>query len=209
MSYAIYIAEIVGVASAGNTRLQVRVLPQLEGIADEYLPVWPYFFQHQAITGKKGELVWCIANTDLSVGYILGFVNKYSWNGTYEENSIPQTLMDQLDDVHVELRGKLFSYKDIIVTFWNETSMHFIERSTGAHITALTTGTLSIVRPDEIIMAVAGKSMINMSADEITITASKIRLSGDVRLGSNPQGKVLVTQGVLGQNGLPAESVWA
>lgn len=209
MSFSLYIAEIVGVSSGDNTRLQLRVLPQLEGIAKEYLPVWPFFFAHQAITGKVGELVWCIANTELSMGYVLGFVNDYSWNGDYSESSIPLTLLEKLNDIHVELRGKLFSYSDIIVTFWNETSVHFVDRATGAHISAFTSGTVSITRPDEIIMAVGSKSMINMNADEVVISADKIRLSGEVRLGKNPQGKILVTQGVLGSNGLPADSVWA
>jgi len=209
MSYSLYIAKIEGVASAGNTRLQVRVLPHMESLDKDYLPIWPFFFGYQAITGKAGELVWCIANDEFTAGYVLGFVNSYTWSGSYEESSIPQSLYDRIDDIHVELRGKLLNYKDIIVSFWNDTSIHFVDRSTGAHITAFTSGTLSIVRPEEIIMAVGGTSMINMNSEEIVITAKKVRLSGEVRLGLAPQGPVLVTPGVLGKNGLTSSSVWA
>lgn len=209
MSFSLYIAKIEATASAEDDRLQVRILPDMETLDKSYLPVWPYFFKHQLIAGKVGELVWCIANTEFTVGFILGFVNAYSWTGDYSSSSIPTRLKEKFNDAHVELRGKLFSFKDIIVTFWDETSIHFIDRTNGAHIIAFTSGTCCIVRPDEIIMAVGAKSMINMSEKEITITADKIRLSGEVRLGRSPQGSVLVTQGFLGANGLPAADVWA
>jgi len=209
MSYSLYIAKIEALATPEDDRLQVRVLPEMESLDKSYLPVWPFFFKNQTITGNLGDLVWCIANTEFTMGYVLGYANSYSWIGDYASSSIPTSLKDKLDNVHVELRGKLLSYRDIIVTYWNESSIHFVDRSTGAHITAFTSGTVSIVRPEEIILAVGAKSMIKIDEQEIVLTAQKVRLAGEVRLGNNPQGNVLVTQGVLGSNGLPASSVWA
>lgn len=209
LPYGLYIAEIVGVAAKDNTRVQVRITPGMEGIAKEYLPIWPSFFKHQAITGKVGELVWCVANEEFTTGYILGYVNSFTWGGTYKDDSLTESFLDRIDDVHVTLRGAVLNYRDIIVTYWNENCIHFIQRTDGSTIIAYTSGTLSIVRPTEILQSVQNGGSLRISKDEAVITAKTIRLAGKVRLGENPKGNVLVSQGGLGKNGLPADDVWA
>ena len=209
VKYGIYIGEIAGVSAKDNTRLQVRILPGMETLPKEYLPIWPNFFKHQAITGKVGSLVWCIANEEYTVGYILGYVNSFTWGGTYAEDSLSKSLLDRLDNIHVNLRGTVLNYRDIIVTYWNENCIHFVQRSDGSSIMAYTSGTLSVVRPTEILQSVQNGASIRINRDEAVITAGVIRLAGKVRLGENPKGKVLVTQSGLGKNGLPADDVWA
>lgn len=209
LRYGLYMAEIAGVSAKENTRLQVRILPDMASINKEYLPIWPSFFKHQALTGKPGDLVWCVANEEFTTGYILGYVNSITWGGTYKEDSLSKSFLDNLDDIHVELRGLVLNYRDIIITYWDSSCMHFIERSTGASISAFSSGTLSIVRPNEILQSVEKGGSVRINKDEVVISAATIRLAGDVRLGSNPKGKVLVTQGVLGRNGQPSDEVWA
>lgn len=209
LKYGLYIAEIAGIAAADNTRLQVRILPGMEGIAKEFLPIWPSFFKHQAITGKIGSLVWCVANEEFTTGYILGYVNSFTWSGTYKEDSLSASLLDKIDNAHVTLRGTLLNYRDIIVTYWDDSCIHFTQRSDGASIIAYTSGTISVIRPTEILMTVGNGSSILINKEDVVITAKNIRLAGKIRLGDNPKGNVLVTQGGLGKNGLPADDVWA
>jgi hypothetical protein len=209
VKYGIYIAEIAGVSAKDNTRLQVRILPGMETLPKEYLPIWPSFFKHQAITGKVGSLVWCIANEEYTVGYILGYVNSFTWAGTYAEDSLSKSLLDKLDSIHVNLRGTVLNYRDIIVTYWNDNCIHFVQRSDGSTIVAYTSGTLSVTRPTEILQSVQNGASVRINRDEVVISAGVIRLAGKVRLGENPKGQVLVTQGGLGKNGLPADDVWA
>lgn len=208
LAYGLYIGEIVGISANDNTRVQVRITPGMEDIAKDYLPIWPSFFKHQAITGKVGDLVWCIANEEFTVGYILGYVNSFTWGGTYADDSLTSSFLDKIDDVHVALRGTVLNYRDIIVTYWDENCVHFIQRTDGSTIIAYTSGTLSIVRPTEILQSV-GESSVRINKDEIALVAQTVRLAGKIRLGDNPKGKVLVTQGGLGRNGLPADDVWA
>jgi len=214
MQYGVHIAEIVGIAGDNNFRMKVRVLPHMSEISDDYLPIWPNFFKGKGITGKVGELVWCLTNEEFTMGYILGMVAAYTYSGSYADDSIPKTLLDRLDDIQVDLSGKLLNYRNIEVTFWNQTSVHFVERETGTSIIAFATGSLHIMKDEEFMVAIGdGKSettsMIKMTADEIVFSSKNIRLQGSIKLGNNPQGKVLVTPGVLGRNGLPATDVWA
>lgn len=209
MSFSVYIAKIEGVASTEDTRLQVRIVPEMEKIEKDFLPIWPCFFKHQAFTGAVGSYVWCIASTDFTTGYVLGYANNFTWGSSYAESSIPLAMLDRIDDLHVELRGQLLNFKDIIVTFWNETSLHFVDRVTGSHLVAFTSGTISFIRPTEITLAVGAKSLLSMNSEEIVLTAPVIRLAGEVRLGLNPTGKVMTSPGALGGNSLPAAGIWA
>lgn len=223
MEYGIRIAEIVGMATAKagnpdkpqdspNFRIKIRVTPEMDSIDEDYLPIWPCFFKYQGITGKVGDLVWVLCNEEFTIGYILGFMNPYTWSGSYINDSIPKTVFNAVDSMHVALRGRLLNYKDIIVTYWDQQSLHFVERSTGASVIALTSGVLHIVRPGEILMAVMNSdstSMIKIDANETVITSKAIRLQGTVYLGDSPQGNVLVTSGPTGKNGRPSDNVWA
>ena len=53
MNCKVYLAEVVGTAIAGNTRLQVRVIPDMQDIPAEKCPVWPSFFKDKIFFSFK------------------------------------------------------------------------------------------------------------------------------------------------------------
>lgn len=208
MNYSIYLARIESATSSNDSRLQVRVLPDMEALPTDNLPWWPHFFRNEAITGKPGALVWVIANEEYTMGYILGYANFYSWEGSYEDASIPMDLFDEIDNSSIDLKGRILNYADIQVTFWNENTLHFVERSTGGYIIAYRNGTIHSVKPGEI-LSVVGSSILKITSDEIVVSAKTVRIEGDIKLGQDPQGKVFVSSGTGGTNAVPSRSVWA
>ena len=208
MKYSIYLARIEGAASAEDSRIQVRVLPDMEDMERDVLPMWPHFFRNESITGKPGALVWVLSNEEYTTGYILGYANFFSWRDEYEEASIPAELYEVLDNANIELQGKIMNYSDIQVTFWNENTLHFIERSTGASIIAYRSGTIYTVSPGLVDVTV-GNSIFRITPEEIILSAANIRIEGEIKLGTNPQGKVFVSGGTGGGNSVPSRDVWA
>lgn len=218
MSYGIYIAQVVGVANNGDDRLQVRVLPQMQNymtLPDDQCPKWSFFFRDEFYTGTgaANDYVWVICNDDFSVGYILGAANytTYSSESTlYKQKSIPSDLTKAIKESIATLRGEQYSFKNLKVTFWNNDSIHFIERSTGGSIIAFRNGTLYIARPDEFAI-VMGETKFTMSKQKgISLSGTSIKLgSNDVFIGNKADGKILVTTGVTGNDARASDCAWA
>ena len=218
MSYGIYIAQVVGVANSGDDRLQVRVLPQMQNymtLPDDQCPKWSFFFRDEFYTGTgaANDYVWVICNDDFSVGYILGAANytTYSSESTlYKQKSIPFDLTKAIKESIATLRGEQYSFKNLKVTFWNNDSIHFIERSTGGSIIAFRNGTLYIARPDEFAI-VMGETKFTMSKQKgISLSGTSIKLgSNDVFIGNKADGKILVTTGVTGNDARASDCAWA
>jgi|LSQX01.3.fsa_nt_gb hypothetical protein len=208
MQYSIYLARIEGVSSSTDSRLQVRILPDMEDLSRDYLPMWPSFFRNEMITGKPGALVWVIANKEYTMGYVLGYANFYTWKDDYKDASIPSDLFDRIDDGAIDLRGKILNYSDTQVMFWNENTLHFIERSTGASIIAYRNGTIHSVEAGEIVAKV-GQSILRITGEEIVLSSPSVRIEGEVKLGTNPQGQVFISSGPKGNNTVPSKDVWA
>ena len=218
MSYGIYIAQVVGVANSGDDRLQVRVLPQMQNymtLPDDQCPKWSFFFRDEFYTGTgaANDYVWVICNDDFSVGYILGAANytTYSSESTlYKQKSIPSDLTKAIKESIATLRGEEYSFKNLKVTFWNNDSIHFIERSTGGSIIAFRNGTLYIARPDEFAI-VMGETKFTMSKQKgISLSGTSIKLgSNDVFIGNKADGKILVTTGVTGNDARASDCAWA
>ena len=218
MSYGIYIAQVVGVANSGDDRLQVRVLPQMQNymtLPDDQCPKWSFFFRDEFYTGTgaANDYVWVICNDDFSVGYILGAANytTYSSESTlYKQKSIPSDLTKAIKESIATLRGEQYSFKNLKVTFWNNDSIHFIERSTGGSIIAFRNGTLYIARPDEFAI-VMGETKFTMSKQKgISLSGTSIKLgSNDVFIGNKADGKILVTTGVTGNDARVSDCAWA
>ena len=218
MSYGIYIAQVVGVANSGDDRLQVRVLPQMQNymtLPDDQCPKWSFFFRDEFYTGTgaANNYVWVISNDDFSVGYILGAANytTYSSESTlYKQKSIPSDLTKAIKESIATLRGEQYSFKNLKVTFWNNDSIHFIERSTGGSIIAFRNGTLYIARPDEFAI-VMGETKFTMSKQKgISLSGTSIKLgSNDVFIGNKADGKILVTTGVTGNDARASDCAWA
>lgn len=218
MSYGIYIAQVVGVANSGDDRLQVRVLPQMQNymtLPDDQCPKWSFFFRDEFYTGTgaANDYVWVICNDDFSVGYILGAANytTYSSESTlYKQKSIPSDLTKAIKESIATLRGEQYSFKNLKVTFWNNDSIHFIERSTGGSIIAFRNGTLYIARPDEFAI-VMGETKFTMSKQKgISLSGTSIKLgSNDVFIGNKADGRILVTTGVTGNDARASDCAWA
>lgn len=218
MSYGIYIAQVVGVANSGDDRLQVRVLPQMQNymtLPDDQCPKWSFFFRDEFYTGTgaANDYVWVICNDDFSVGYILGAANytTYSSESTlYKQKSIPSDLTKAIKESIATLRGEQYSFKNLKVTFWNNDSIHFIERSTGGSIIAFRNGTLYIARPDEFAI-VMGETKFTMSKQKgISLSGTSIKLgSNDVFIGNKADGRILVTTGMTGNDARASDCAWA
>lgn len=189
----IYLASIEGVSGPGNTRVQVRVLPHMKLIDRDSLPIWPYFFKHQAITGKLGENVWCISNPDFSMGYVLGLANDYTITGKYEENSLSVDLFKLFEDNYFKANAHLYNKSDLIVSFYNKDAIHFTKRESGETIIAYSNGSY-IQASADIHSFNVGTSYIKIEQGKISIVADKILLSSnDVCIGNNPQGNLLIS----------------
>lgn len=203
------LAIVEGAATKNDNRLSVRVLPDLETITEpSLLPRWPSFFRTSQITGAIGETVWVICNKELTVGYILGRANYFSWTGNFEDESISAATWDSFGDIYLNRRGKILNYSNLEITFWNQNAVHFVERESGSAWIIQSSGIIHQVGPDDVHISV-GDSIFEINSDEINLSAKVIRLGGEVRLGKNPTGKVMRTPGHLARNSEPAEDVWA
>ena len=217
MSYGIYIAQVVGAANSGDDRLQVRVLPQMQNastLPDSQCPKWSYFFRDEFYTGTgaDNDYVWVICNDDFSVGYILGIANYTTYTSEetlYKQKSIPSDLINTMKDSIATLRGEQYSFKNLKVTFWNEDSVHLIERGTGGSIIAFRNGTFYMMRPSEFVISI-GDTKLTMNRSGISLTGASIKLgSKNVCLGNEPDGGVLVTTGMTGADARVSQYVRA
>jgi len=205
----IYLAEIVTPANPRQLRTQVRVLPFMKGISNtEELPWFPPFFKTQAILARAGELVWVVTNEQFTLGYVMGFVSSITWFSDYDTQSVQQDFLNQIDSALVSLEGQLFNFNNTIITYWDNNSIHFIDRSTSAVTIAFKTGVIHRVASEGIAIR-CGRSKFKITADSITLDSEKIQLSGNVRLGLNPVGHIAVMANRSGTNSIPCPSVMA
>ena len=212
MNYGLYLAEVVGVCNDDDDRLQIKILPQMEGISDSMCPKWPYFFRGEVLTGKIGELVWCICDNEFNIGYVLGLANYNTYTDdnftttkdrTTQETinlSIPnENLKEKIQDASLKILGTTLSFQNVKVTYWDENSIHMVERSSGGIIAAFAVGSLFVMRPDEFVVHIGGSnsnSTFKIDSKTIGFQSENIKLQGDnVGLGNNPTGTVLVTNG--------------
>jgi hypothetical protein len=205
MGYSIFIASVERAATQKDPRLTLRVIPHMQDLPVASLPKWPCFFKNEIITGSVGEYVWVIAADDFSIGYVLGYLNGFNWDTM--PDSIPSSLYDSISDAYISLKGMIYDFSNILVTYWDADSIHFVDRKKGSHVIAFRNGTIHTVSPSEILSAV-GSSIFKITSQEIILSAGTIRVEGDVKLGRNPQGNVMVSSGTSGRNSLPSSSVW-
>lgn len=224
MSYGLYIAKIVGVCTSSDSRLQIQILPQMSSLDTTICPKWPFFFKDEAFTGKYGDLVWCICDDEFNNGFVLGLANFGAYGDDYYETynlgsqeiplSIPnENLQEKISSAAVELLGQRISFQDIKVTHWNETSIHFVERSTGGFIVAFAVGSLLIMRPSEFFVHIgseASGSSLKINSEGLSMAGDSIKLqSEEVNLGKHPTGNVMVTNGTSSEGALTSSYVKA
>lgn len=199
MSYGLYLAKVIGAAKKDDLRVQIRVVPQMNGIPQGMCPRWPYFFKEQGLVGSTGDLVWVICNDDFSLGYILGTANynTYVEDPDFSKYSLSTELQESVTTSFGELGLNKFSFTDLKVTYWNNDCIHMIEKSSGGVIYAYRNGTLFVFRNNEFIVKIKNGSRLSITETGISMTApTSVAIdSPDVGLGKNPQRHVVVTSG--------------
>lgn len=223
MEYGFYLARIVGTAKSKDSRLTVKILPQMEGISDIDCPVWPSFFKDSLYTGKKGDLVWVICDDEFSLGYVFGLANynTYSEVTDAESNafektvdgvalSLPADLIQAISEASVSIDAVHLNLNNAKVTYWDDDCIHYIERDSGGKVIAFRAGTLYIFRKDEFLVKI-GTNVIKMDASGIGLTGGRVLLQSDyIGLGNGKcNGNVLVTRGTDGSGAYAAEAVHA
>lgn len=210
MGYNLYLAKVVGVAIESDSRIQIRILPQMEDIPENMCPRWPCFFRDEGFTGNVNDIVWVLCDDEFSTGYILGIANYNTFvEDTFTEYSIPEGLQQKGKDILLDLKAETLSYNDIKIDYWDQSCIHFIEKSTGGKIIVFSSGTIYIMRPKEFIISI-GKTKIAMNADGISFAGNNIKLQSDyIGLGNNPIGKVLVTTGTAADSASVSKNVSA
>jgi len=224
MEYGFYLAEVVSIAQIKDNRLGVRVLPYMKDISSTECPVWPSFFKDSLYSGHIGDLVWVICDDEYSTGYVFGLANYNTYSEAIDSStttvfekssdginlSIPKDLIDKISQASAEVDGLYLNMDNVKVTYWDDNSVHYIERDTGSSIIAFRSGSLYIFRQNEFLIKV-GKNVIKVDSNTISLSGSSIKLQSDyVGLGNGTcNGNVLVTKGVSAEGAYVAESVHA
>ena len=229
-NYGFHVAKVVSTATITDNRLQVKVLPYMDGIDDDKCPVWSSFFKDGLYTGQVGDYVWVICDDEYSVGYVFGMANytTYSDVTTLDGDSIYQTSTDGISlSIPQDLRENIttsaknlgllgsdetLSLSNTKVTYWDDNCIHYIEKNTGGSVQAYRNGTLYIFRPDVVIIKI-GNTVFRMNGTNISFKSGdegEIQLqSPKVGLGKNPTNNVLINSAGSGVGAIPSEWVKA
>lgn len=183
----LYRALIYDNVKAGDDRLQVRILPWMADISgeEEYnLPKFPPFVKGEVIRGYTEKdpgpegvatSVWVAANTDFTVGYVLGTVNEFngalngalttSWN--YKETKAVLSTAGALPED--------FVYEDCEVRA-NEanTMIEITSFKSPFKITMTDKGTMTVMKETEIFLMARAGTEPGDQASYIRITPQKI-----------------------------------
>ena len=199
MSYGLYLAQVIGATRENDSRIQIRVVPQMNDLPKGMCPRWPFFFKDECLIGSTGDLVWVVCNDDFSQGYVLGTANynTYVEDNDFSKYSVPKDLRTTITASFGSLGMNKFNFRDLKVTYWNEDCIHVIEKSTGGVVYAYRNGSLFVFRNNEFIVKIKNGTTLKLSETGISMsTQGSILLdSRDVGLGKSPERSVVVTSG--------------
>lgn len=199
MSYGLYLAQVIGATRENDSRIQIRVVPQMNDLPKGMCPRWPFFFKEECLIGSTGDLVWVVCNDDFSQGYVLGTANynTYAEDNNFSKYSVPKDLRTTITASFGSLGMNKFNFRDLKVTYWNEDCIHVIEKSTGGVVYAYRNGSLFVFRNNEFIVKIKNGATLKLSETGISMsTQGSILLdSRDVGLGKSPERSVVVTSG--------------
>lgn len=223
-------AKIYKCLGPEDDRLQVQVLPELQGIDEsemEDLPKYPPLIKGTVITGKNhvedgdaADYVWCVCTPDLQVGYILGLSNIFGDpNIKYKDSYSFWDVKSFLGQRRV--LPEKFNYNRIQVVNWftgdDGGYIQCYDRSNGNWFLVNTSGTLITVQQKEIMMRCGSPpnpisagpvahSEIKMTPNNITITSPAVEFNSlDIKLGhSGMKVATTITEDVgIAANGIP------
>lgn len=212
----LYIAKVVGTSKDDDSRLQVQIIPHMEGISTDLCPKWPFFFKDELYTGQSGDMVWCICDDNFTTGYILGIANFTTFVSEefkegyhpYNKTKVPLSLshsdfedsQSNIQKIAVKLQGEVLNFSDLKALYWDDKCIHFIDRSSGSFVMAFTFGSVLIMGPSVFAVHIGpanAGSFLKLDSEGFNIKSDSVKLQSDnIGLGTNPSGKVLVTNGV-------------
>ncbi len=212
-----YLAIVEGTATEDDFRLTVRPLPQMKLIMDiGVLPRFPFFYGNKAYTGKIGELVWIVANSEFTMGYVMGLVSKYSWEDDYSSQSVTKDTFEKIRNAYITLKDVIIPFSDLEVTYWDNTCIHAVDRRDGRLIIGFNSGSINIIGKDEVLLMVGDeehprkKALIHLTKDTLTLKADNVYVNGEsVYLGRHAYGPLVVSQGTEANVNLAAKGVYA
>jgi len=120
-------AKIYRQCGPRDDRLQVQVMPELNGIDEsemEYLPKYPPFIKGEVVMGRAhvdhgdaADFVWVLCTPDLQVGYVLGIANVFGrsterYNHSYSHRDV-RSFLQQRQALPAD-----FDYNHLRVTHW-------------------------------------------------------------------------------------------
>lgn len=207
----VYKAKIYDNCRDGDDRLQVRILPYMAAIPDTdlvNLPRYPPFFKGQVIRGftekddgvDKASLVFVIANSDFTFGYVMGLANSFP--GPAKDDLFLESYNFSRIKSFLTQRGintSSFNYKDIVVqTLTNSDQGGLIEMynfRTGEKFIVNKSGTCIVMNQNKIYLRVGSPaetgssptfSKIEMTPADISMKANLINIDGKmIKLGSH------------------------
>jgi len=191
-------AKIYKCMGAGNDKLKVQVLPELQDIDDEELedlPEYPPFIKGTVVTGKshvndgkEAEFVWVLCTPDLQVGYVLGKANVFGEPNKKFADSYSYPDIKK----YIEQRRAApddFSYNNMVVVQWVSTDkggmIQCYNYLTGDWILLNTSGSVITVQQQRIYMRVGtpadppsavAHSSFTMTPDQIHMKAPNIEV---------------------------------
>jgi hypothetical protein len=226
-------AKIYRCLGPSDDRLQLQILPELQGIDDEEmddLPKYPPFIKGTVITGRshkedgdKAEYVWVLCTPDLQLGYVLGksnvfgepnkkYPDSYSWKDVKSFLRERRALPDDFDYKHLQVTNWVTSDKGGMINCFNYL--------TGDWVLLNTSGTILTIQQKKIYLRVGTPapggafpvafSAITMTQDKIHVKTPNFELDAtDAILGHHGMNAMAtVSAGVLvGRNGVSAQSV--
>ena len=206
----IYKAKIYDNCKEGDDRIQVRVLPYMALIPDsdlEHLPKYPPFFKGQVIRGftekddgpDKASLVFILANTDFTFGYVMGLANDFPGPGKDD------VLLDSYNFSRLKAfltqRGidtSTFNYNHIIVQAMSSSDegglIEMYNFRTGEKFIVNRSGTCIVMSQNKIYLRVGSPaeigipsfSKLEMTPNSISMKAKVINIDGEfVKLGNH------------------------
>ena len=199
-------AKIYDVCGPRDDRLQLQVMPELNGIDEsemEDLPKYPPFIKGEVITGRthkdsgdSADYVWVLCTPDLQVGYVLGLANNFGksterWNDSYSHRDVRAFLQQR------QALPEDFDYAHIKVVWWNASdkggSIHLYNYMTGDWVLLNTSGSIITVQQKQIYMRVgtppdppesgpSAFSAITMTPDKITCKTTTFEIDAHTKI---------------------------